>query len=710
MEALDRPRGRAAALAALGTLAILLATVDTRSYGLIPDGKEMLSAGTAVARFFEIGISRDFVNAPRRPAGDAVSRYGMGLSLVEAIPAALARATGAPRTATLFVLVPILCLAGCAWAAARALGSLGTSPSAAGVIGAALVLATPLWGYAGSDYGEPLQTLCVALAVLALVTLRAAPASRRWQVVLGLAAGFAILTKTLLVIVVAPMLFVALLPHRVTFVGDFSESKRAGGEDVREPPRTEQGKGREGRRAARRSARPPFPGRPGGPPSPRLALHLPLVLSFSGILFLWFLLEWARFGRLGGGYAGETFVYPFFTGLLRLTILPNKGLLWYAPFVALAPPGFLALCRRDARLAVALAASALALLVASSAWWAWDGQAGWGPRLVLPALPCLVVLAGVALARGGRLRRAAGAVAIAAGVGVNALGALMPFPAVYVLSSQVAPQPVTEARAAGTPYEIARGADGVLRATGPHHLSLTPAWSPIRVHALSLAARLRGGWDGSLPQLDPPFRPALPQSPAPALRLALSRPRVGWGRDFFERKSGDEAAREGWADPYFDALRDQLVRAIDIKDLDRALSLGEEISRREEKISSNDPRTVALTAETIRLGGAPPPDGRTGPAETAAPDARIRTPGAAAALSYLSRKSSSLFFPSSSSSSSSWSCDPSILFVRALADPPGDFSCLPESQRAEFARAVEVARQRGWTLTDWNRVLATGRP
>ncbi len=202
---------RAPVFAALGTLAVLLATVDGRSYGLIPDGKEMLSAGAAVARFLEIGVSRDFVNAPRRPGGDAVSRYGMGLSLVEAVPAALARATGVARTSPLFVLVPILCLAGCAWAAARTLGLLGAAriPSAAG--GAALVLATPLWGYAASDYGEPLQALCVALSVLAVVELREDPTARRWQVVLGAAAGFAILTKTLLVIVVAPLLACAVV-------------------------------------------------------------------------------------------------------------------------------------------------------------------------------------------------------------------------------------------------------------------------------------------------------------------------------------------------------------------------------------------------------------------------------------------------------------------------------------------------------------------
>src|ERR1700690_3145334 len=114
---------RAARLAALAVLVILIVTVDTRSYGLIPDGQEMLSAAAAVARFFEIGVSRDFVNAPRRPAGDAVSRYGMGLSLVEAVPGTVTRfiraAVPSSPSAPVFVLLPIACLVAAAWATGR---------------------------------------------------------------------------------------------------------------------------------------------------------------------------------------------------------------------------------------------------------------------------------------------------------------------------------------------------------------------------------------------------------------------------------------------------------------------------------------------------------------------------------------------------------------------------------------------------------------
>jgi hypothetical protein len=644
-EAGPSPGSRAARWAALAVLAILLATVDTRAFGLIPDGKEMLSASAAISRFLEIGVSRDFVNAPRRPGGDAVSRYGMGLSLAEAVPGALMRVirTVAPSapSAPVFVLLPIACLVAATWATARALLLLGAAPAWAAASGAGLVLATPLWGYAASDYGEPLQACCLALLLLAVIKLRNSPVSRRWQIVAGVAAGFAILTKTLLVLAVAPLLVSACFGRREE--EDFLEGKR--------------------KDRSRRSA---------GSPFASYGLPWPLLFSFAGILFLWALFEFVRFGKLFGGYAGETFSYPFFTGLLRLTVFPNKGLFWYAPIVLLAPVGFVALKRRDARLAFAFFASAVSLLFAAFAWWAWDGQAGWGPRLLLPALPPLVLAAGFACASSGRPVRIAGAVALFLGSGVNLLGALVPFPAVYALSSVVPPQPIAEARAAGTQYEIGRGEDGVLRATAPHHLSLTPAWSPIRVHALVLSARLRGGAAARLgregfPSLDPPFLPVLPEEPAPALLLALRPVRIGWGREYFLERE------ERLADPWDDAMRDQTIRAIDVRDYARVRALNSD--------ASSDPRVAALIAESLRLGGG--------------------MEGAAASLSYLSKKSLS---------SSSIFCNPWILFVRAMAAPPGDFSCIPEAGREGFARSLDVARRQGWTLTSWVRALRTGQP
>jgi hypothetical protein len=79
--------------------------------------------------------------------------------------------------------------------------------------------------------------------------------------------------------------------------------------------------------------------------------------------------------------------------------------------------------------------------------------------------------------------------------------------------------------------------------------------------------------------------------------------------------------------------------------------------------------------------------------------------GAAASLAYLSKQFSSL-----SSSSTSFACNPWILFVRSMAAPPGDLSCIPEAGREAFARSLDAARGRGWTLTSWVRALRTGQP
>jgi hypothetical protein len=149
---------------------------------------------------------------------------------------------------------------------------------------------------------------------------------------------------------------------------------------------------------------------------------------------------------------------------------------------------------------------------------------------------------------------------------------------------------------------------------------------------------------------------------------------------------------EGYSDPWADAVRDQTIRAIDMKDYARAQALGEELlgKKDQDSDSANDPRVVALVAESIRLGAGP---------------GSATAQGSAAALSYLSKKS--FFLPSSSSRDS---CHPWILFVRSMAAPPGDLSCLPDAQRAGFARGLDLARGQGWTLTAWDRAARMGKP
>lgn len=515
-----------AASAGFIVLAALLATVDERTFGLIPDGQEMLSAAAAIALHGEIGVSRRFGNAVPRPGGtDAFSRYGMGQSLLE-VPVVLAARglrTLAPEasTAPLFALLPIGLLSLAAAALSRAALALGLTPRLALPCGVGLVLASPLWGYAASDFSEPLQVAALSVALASILGLRSGDGAgtRGLEVTAGIALGMALLAKSSLLPAIAPLAALASFRRETT----------------------ETGKGKR-RMATTRLA-------------PR-AWFLGALVATAG---LWAFFELYRFGRLLGGYAGEDFPYPPVVGLLRLTLFPNKGLLVYAPVLALAPVGLVGLFRFDRRLAAGLVASTLAIVLPISAWWAWDGQAAWGPRLVLPALPLLFLCVAGAL-RDRPTLAPLSVVLVALGLAVNAIGALQPFPGVYAIANHVPPAPIPEGRAAGTPYEIERRGDGTLVATAPHHLSLTPSWSPIRIHLRILLERFRGGdvlarlSAGALGDLVPPFVPVPVAAPSAALLSGTSAFRWPfWGRAWLSPQAGG-------LDPFEAAQADQARR------------------------------------------------------------------------------------------------------------------------------------------------------
>ncbi len=591
---------RPALLAALAVFVVLLGTVDTRSYGVIPDGQQMLSSATALAHGLGIGVSRDLPSAAPR-SQDAASRYGMGTSLVEAVFVVLARglwaASPGASTASLFVLFPILCLAGVAFAVALSAERLSLPPVLAFGAGVSSVLATPLWGYAGSDYGEPLQALLMAL--LAMVFL--SPSSPRRTFLVGLLAGLAVLAKSVLLVAVLPFVVSCALvkPHR-----------RA------------------------------------------------LAAGLAGPLLVWLAFELVRFGRPFGGYPGEDFSYPFVTGLLRLTVLPNKGLFWYAPVLLLAPFGLRALFGARRQDALPILGSIAAIFGTAAAWWAWDGQAAWGPRLVLTAVPALT-LAAAYLLRGSSRITAVAAVLVALGIGVNAVGALVPFPQVYALATLAAPQPIGDNAADGTRYEVFRAQDGALVATGPHHLSLSSGWTPLRVASALLAGKLRGrsGEEllAPLRALDPPFVVSLPEDATPSVRAALapwSWPHVG-------------RAPEPSFDPYARALRDQAVRAL------------------ERKRPAASSRLLAPVLATPFAGSE---------------DVAI---AAEAALAEGRRDEAVRLLAAHAADAHPW-----LLFLRVGL---GDSSQVPAEYRSGFEASVREARSRGLLVTEWARE-ARNRP
>ena len=198
------------------TALVLLLTIDDRYPGAIADGRQMAWTAIAITETGEIGQARGRDFTWPRAEGDAVSRYGMGMSLAQ-IPAAwmaprIEARLGPGASQPLFLIVPLLCV--CAAAAAAGWIALGLGLSAGGVAAAVLLtaLGSPLGSYASLDLSEPLQSAALTLAVAcALATSQPNVTKRaalRCAFLAGLAAGVAILTKSSLW-VAAPF---ALLP------------------------------------------------------------------------------------------------------------------------------------------------------------------------------------------------------------------------------------------------------------------------------------------------------------------------------------------------------------------------------------------------------------------------------------------------------------------------------------------------------------------
>ena len=136
------------------------------------------------------------------------------------------------------------------------------------------------------------------------------------------------------------------------------------------------------------------------------------------------------FGSPIGGYSSgpiDNFTNPFLTGLYGLTISPGRGLLWYAPPLALALVGWWAFFRRHRAEALVAVAILLAHLAYYSGHYEWAGGGAWGPRYLLIALP-FAILPLAAWLEGLRtrpMRLALTAAIVACGIGVQLVGNLV---------------------------------------------------------------------------------------------------------------------------------------------------------------------------------------------------------------------------------------------------------------------------------------------
>lgn len=540
------PRRRALAAATLAALALLVFTAEERTFGTISDEQQMLSAAVSLAEFGEIGIARGQVFTVHRTAGDAVSPYGMGLSIAEAIPSFFAgsfeKSFGAGASQTLFVSLQILLVTLAAWAAGRLVLLLGGSRAGIGVAVLGTAIGSPLWAYPAAGYSEPLQAAAMALALLlsCLCVRGDEKNGNRAAFGAGLAAGVAVLTKGLNLVLVPLLLAPLLLEGR-----DLDRKRRA-----------------------------------------RLALLASAGGAVPGVA--WLALEILRFGRPLASYGGFGFTHPFFDGLWRLLVGPNKGIFVYFPLLLLSIAGIVALAKNGETrcTALAIAGSFGVVLVLSAAWWAWDGTVGWGPRLLVSLIPLLAVAAGWVIGERVLLRRA-GFALVALGAGVNALGVFQTEAAAAAYASSAPPLVLTESQARTLPMLFVKQRDGRLEIDRQFVAASDATLAPIRVHAFLLGARLGAKdtedlkrrlesppWLANRPELAPNLSGSASalQSLVYYLESPFHWPHLG---SAMARKSPAEVEAFGRA--WDDAQVDQILRALDVGRPDRASALAERL-------------------------------------------------------------------------------------------------------------------------------------
>jgi hypothetical protein len=100
------------------------------------------------------------------------------------------------------------------------------------------------------------------------------------------------------------------------------------------------------------------------------------------------------------GYGDEGWTNPLLVGLGGLAFSPGRGLLWAFPATLLVPLGLWRWWRGgQRRTALGIGGLVAAQVLNVALWHIWWGGWNWGPRLLVPALPLIALLAAAGLAQ-----------------------------------------------------------------------------------------------------------------------------------------------------------------------------------------------------------------------------------------------------------------------------------------------------------------------
>lgn len=262
------------------------------------------------------------------------SSYGLGQSLLEAIAYVIATATGHKPETFAMLVNPVLfaLVAAIVWMWARAAGA---TPVQAAAVSLATSFGTMLVAYTSTGGSEIGTGLGIAVAILGVELAR-----RRLTVgsaVAGMGVGLAVLFRPDSVLLVAAPVAIAMLlvaPRRL----------------------------------------PVF------------------VLATAPVAILTVLYYAGHGAQYQGVPVARAFTHPLGIGVYGLLLSPGRGLLWYVPLVSLALAVVPWAWRRSA-LVTGLCLVLLADRVILYAMWnEWQAGWAWGPRFLVPAMPCLAPL------------------------------------------------------------------------------------------------------------------------------------------------------------------------------------------------------------------------------------------------------------------------------------------------------------------------------
>ncbi|MGE0788807.1 MAG: glycosyltransferase family 39 protein [Sandaracinaceae bacterium] len=274
-----------------------------------------------------------------------------------------------------------------------------------GAVGALLmVFTTPLWCYGRELYSENLQAaLLLATLWTALVGKRTL--ERRWFIASGVFSGLALLSKFTLIVTPGFLVLMVLVD---------------------------------------------------GPGWKRLSRCLWAgLLGLLPFLVVFLAYNYLRFGSpFEQGYSDArtvTFGFgtPLYSGLSGLLFSSGKSVFLYAPLLIAALFGLVPLYRRHKGAVLFILCQSVLLFGLMAKWWSGLGDWAWGPRLVVPVFPLLLLGALEAFAITDLPRRLAMGVLALAGFVVNLLGCVIDHSHYINIAGQVTHRGLQLERAGG---------------------------------------------------------------------------------------------------------------------------------------------------------------------------------------------------------------------------------------------------------------------